>query len=134
METILITGASSGLGLSALNCLINKNVKIISLRRAIPRDIKSHPKIKDVQGDITEITSLQKDLWGATSVLHCAGLTHSSDSKKYYKNAEGASNLIKRAEVANVRRFVYVSTQAIGKEGGFYSHSKKLRNTLSNRL
>ena len=127
METILITGASSGLGLSTLNCLINKNVKIISLRRTIPRDIKSHPKIKYVQGDITEVTSLQKDLWGATSVLHCAGLTHSSDSKKYYKvNAEGTSNLIKKAEVANVRRFVYVSTQAIGKEGGFYSHSKEI--------
>ena len=127
METVLITGASSGLGLSALNSLINLDLKIISLRRTVPEDIKYHPKIKYVRGDVTEIASLKQDLWGATCVLHFAGLTHSSDSKKYYEvNAEGTANLIKKTEAANVKRFVYVSTQAIGKEGGSYSHSKEI--------
>ena len=127
MKTVLITGASSGLGLSMLNSLVNLDLKIISLRRTVSKGIKAHPKIDYVQGDITEISSLQKNLWGATSVLHFAGLTHSSNSKKYYEvNAEGTANLIKRAEAANVKRFVYISTQAIGKEGGSYSHSKEI--------
>ena len=127
METLLITGASSGLGLHTLNYLVNKNLRIISLSRAVPSDIKSYPNIEYVQGDITNFATLQKDLWGATSVLHFAGLTHSSDRKKYYQvNAEGTSNLIKRAEDANIKRFVYVSTQALGKEGGPYSHSKEI--------
>ena len=127
MKKILITGGSKGLGLNSLKSLVDLDLKIISLSRAIPSDIKPHPKIEYVQGDITEIASLQKDLWGATSILHFAGLTHSSDSKRYYEvNAEGTANLIKRAEAANVKRFVYVSTQAIGKEGGSYSHSKEI--------
>jgi len=127
LETLLITGASSGLGLFTLNFLINQNLKIISLSRSVPRDIKSHPNIEYVQGDITNFASLQRDLWGATSVLHFAGLTHSSDRKKYYQvNAQGTSNIIKRAEIASVKRFVYVSTQALGKKGGSYSHSKEI--------
>lgn len=127
METVLITGASSGLGLSALNSLIDLNLKIISLRRSVPKDIKPHPKVEYVQGDITINASIDKHLWGATSILHFAGLTHSSDCKKYYEvNADGTSNLIRRAEAANVKRFVYVSTQAIGLKGGAYSHSKEI--------
>ena len=127
METVLITGASSGLGLSALNSLINLDHKIVSLGRTHSKNINYHPKIKYVRGYITEIASLQKGLWGATSVLHFAGLTHSSDSRKYYEvNADGTSNLIKKAETSNVNRFIYVSTQAIGMKGGAYSHSKEI--------
>ena len=127
MQNVLITGASSGLGLSALNSLINLDHKIISLGRNPNSHIKYHPKIKHVRGDITAIDSLQKNLWGATSILHFAGLTHSSNIKKYYEvNAEGTSNLIKKAEAANVKRFVYISTQAIGLKGGAYSHSKEI--------
>lgn len=127
MKKILITGCSSGLGLNSLNSLVDLDLKIISLSRTIPSGIKPHPKVEYVQGDITEINSLQKDLWGATSVLHFAGLTHSSKSKKYYEvNAEGTSNLIQRAESSYVKRFIYVSTQAIGLKGGGYSHSKEI--------
>lgn len=127
MKKILITGGSRGIGFNTLKSLVDLDLKIISLSRTIPSDIRPHPKIEYVQGDITEITSLQKDLWGATSVLHFAGLTHSSDSKKYYEvNAEGTSNLIQRAETSNVNRFIYVSTQAIGLKGGAYSHSKEI--------
>ena len=127
METVLITGASSGLGLSALNSLIDLNLKIISLRRSVPKDIKPHPKVEYVQGDITINASIDKHLWGATSILHFAGLTHSSDCKKYYEvNAEGTSNLIQRAESSYVNRFIYVSTQAVGLKGGEYSHSKEI--------
>lgn len=127
MKKILITGGSKGLGLNTLNRLVKLDLKIISLSRTIPINIKLHPKVEYVQGDITEIASLHKDLWGASCVLHFAGLTHSSDSKKYYEvNAEGTSNLIQRAETANVNRFIYVSTQAIGHKGGAYSHSKEI--------
>ena len=70
MQNVLITGASSGLGLSALNSLINLDHKIISLGRNPNSHIKYHPKIKHVRGDITAIDSLQKNLWGATSILH----------------------------------------------------------------
>lgn len=131
MKKILITGGSRGLGLNCLKSLVDLDLKIMSLCRVMPSDVKSQSKIEYVQGDITKITSLQKDLWGATSVLHFAGLTHSSDCKKYYKvNAEGTSNLIQRAEASNVGRFIYVSTQAIGVKGGAYSHSKEIAEKL----
>ena len=127
MKKILITGGSRGIGFNTLNSLVDLDLKIISLSRTIPSDIKPHPKIKNVKGDITKISSLQKDLWGATTVLHFAGLTHSADFKKYFEvNAEGTLNLIQRAETSNVNRFIYVSTQAIGVKGGAYSHSKEI--------
>jgi NADH dehydrogenase len=137
LKKILITGGSKGIGFNTLKSLLDLNLEIISLSRTIPNDIKPHPKIKYVKGDITEISSLQKDLWGATSVLHIAGLTHSFNIRKYYEvNAEGTSNLIQRAETSNVKRFIYVSTQAIGVKGGAYSHSKEIaeKNLIESSL
>ena len=72
---------------------------------------------------------------GGYKYIALAGLTHSSNIKKYYEaNAEGTLNLIKKAEAANVKRFVYISTQAIGLKVELTVTLKKLqKNILKNR-
>jgi len=127
LKKILITGGSRGLGLNTVKSLAQLNFKIISLRRSKNKDMYSHPNIEYVFGDITDIQTLNENLWGTSTAIHLAGLTHSSDTKKYYEvNADGTSNLIQRAKTSNLKRFIYVSTQAIGLEGGSYSHSKEI--------
>ena len=80
-----------------------------------------------MKADITIKDSINKELWGATEVFHMAGATHEKITDNYYLNSvETTKLLIDLAIKNNVSRFIYLSTQAIGKIGGAYSHSKQL--------
>lgn len=56
------------------------------------------------------------DLAGATTVIHCAGLTphRSSRTEEFFEvNAEGTRRLLGESERAGVRRFVFISSMGV---------------------
>ena len=60
-----------------------------------------------------------------------AAVTHTNDEGLYYKvNTDGTKLLIDLARQYEIKRFIFVSTRAIGKEGGVYSNSKRLAEEI----
>ena len=127
MKKILITGSEGNLGTRIFNYESKLDFDCIFLsRKEISKNHRGGKNIH-VKADITLKDSINKELWGATEVFHMAGATHEKNTDNYYlNNFETTKLLIDLAIKNNVSRFIYLSTQAIGKIGGAYSHSKQL--------
>ena len=128
IKRVLITGSNGTIGSELLLEFEKCEFQCLLLRRSIEENLDiENTNFEQVNGDIEDEQSLDKDLWGATHIFHLAGLTHSLSPKKYFRiNYDGTANLVRIAEKCKAKRFFYISTQAIGKEGGAYSHSKQL--------
>ncbi len=126
---LLVTGASGGIG----QVLIQRLARRGELR-LLSRQPREGAHGRWVGGDLREPSGLDAALEGVDVVLHLAALTHSARPREYFAvNAEGTRNLIAAAERAGVRRFVHVSTRALGRAGGAYSHSKELAEEVVQR-
>jgi nucleoside-diphosphate-sugar epimerase len=126
MKKILVTGFQGKLGNRIFSSDINTRFKYIFLSRIGYSD---HSKSSDsyVVADLSNERSIDEDLWGANEILHMAGATHERRSVNYYKtNYLATKALVEKAEKRGIERFIYLSSQAIGKKGGAYSHSKDL--------
>jgi nucleoside-diphosphate-sugar epimerase len=123
---ILITGSKGALGKSIFNQNNSLPYDCIFL---IKKKNSPHKYGTDrhVIADLSKKEDLDDHLWGVDEVFHMAGSTHERNPKKYYiNNFEATKRLIDKSETNGVKRFIYISTQAIGEKGGAYSHSKEL--------
>ncbi len=122
--TLLVTGATGEIGGSLIEKLKRRwRVRVLSRRRG--RD--SGDRVRWVAGDLRDPGSLSRACEGVEIVLHMAAVTHSYRPAAYLAvNVEGTGNLLRAARAAGVKRFVHLSTRAIGAAGGAYSHSKEL--------
>jgi dihydroflavonol-4-reductase len=69
--------------------------------------------VEIAKGDVEDASSLPSALKEVEVVLHCAGLTKAKNRREYMKaNGEGTEALVKASVQAQVRRFVYCSSQA----------------------
>ncbi len=121
---ILITGGSGNIGRNLIPALASPNRVIKVLTRKGTR--VSCAGADPVIGDLTDPDSLIEAVKGIQSIIHLAAVTHVRDHRHYWRiNASGTGNLIKAAQIAGVRRFIFASTRAIHPRGGAYSESKR---------
>jgi len=119
---ILVTGPGT-LGARLLPALARQGVAGRVLQRRAGLDLPAG--WESVRADLTQPPSLARVCDGCDGVLHLAALTHSNDASRYERvNADGTRHLLAAARQAGVRRFLHVSTRAIGPGGGAYSRSK----------
>jgi len=122
---ILVTGASSPLAVGVLRqLLLNRDLEFWCSRhrKDIPiADPRVHVIDLDLEADVSEALSrAQFDM-----VIHCAGVTHASDEKQYWKvNLEGTVRLAEAAHANGCGRFVYISTRCATHGSGAYGESK----------
>jgi len=125
---ILVTG---GTGLVGSRLLVNlaasgKTVRALKRKSAstelfdrLARGQSLTGTIMWVEGDVTDIFSLESAMQDVTEVYHCAALVsfQTSDARRLMKvNAGGTSNMINQALVSGVKRFCHVSsTAALGR-------------------
>jgi NADH dehydrogenase len=97
--SVFITGSSGFLGRSLLEKLSAPgNRRIVCLPQ--------RPK-----GDILEPKSYAESLKGCDTVLHLAAVTGKQAPSEYFRvNRDGTESLLREAERAGVRRFVFVSS------------------------
>jgi nucleoside-diphosphate-sugar epimerase len=79
---------------------------------------------RPLQARLREVRSA--DLAGATTVIHCAGLTphRSSRTEEFFEiNVEGTKRLLGESERAGVRRFIFISSMGV-KFPSAYAQSK----------
>ena len=123
MKTIFITGGSSRIGQSVLQALKSR-YKIILLLNKTPVG----PGIDNIlllSGGLKEAQRHEEIITKANIVLHFAAVTHTNNDEVYFKtNVQGTCELL---SVCNTNQhFIFISTRAVGEEGGAYSYSKFL--------
>lgn len=117
---VFITGGTGKLGQAVVSSLIvaGHQPSILSRNASFPLA---------VHGNLLEPESYAHALQGAQALIHLAALTHSANPDAYYTiNARGTDLLLEACRAAGVRRFIHVSTQAVGKACGAYGESKAM--------
>jgi len=120
---ILITGGAGFIGthLAERLCEARPVVLFDNLRRnsldSVP-DLRAHPRVEFLQGDVLDIRQVAEALQGVDTVLHLAAIAGVSS---YYAqpletlrvNLLGTVNVLEASVAAGVKRFVYLSTSEV---------------------
>ena len=124
---IFVTGGTGLVGSHILLRLAKEGIPCKALKREtsslqICENVFSHydakelfAKINWIQGDVTDIPSLEKAMEGCSRVLHCAAIVsfHSSDAELMRKvNIEGTANVVNVALSKGIKKLGYVSSIA----------------------
>lgn len=120
---LFITGATGGLGqpLATLLAAQGHHITLLS-RKPGP---SGHGSV--VHGDLLNADTYAQALPGHDAVLHLAAVTHSPSPDKYYAaNVLGTGAMVRAARLAGVRRFIFISTRAVGRACGAYGESKAM--------
>lgn len=119
---VFVTGASSDIGLKISKRLIAEGHEVICLSRQTGFRIQN---AIIVRGDLQDSARFTRYLENIDLVIHAAAVTHTDHVDTYMKiNFEGTKKLVSLAETYGAKRFIFISTRAIGPEGGGYAASK----------
>lgn len=125
---VLVTGGTGVVGTATVSALLNRGHEVRLLSRRAERDARAWPSgVTAVPCDIADEATIAGAAEDCDAVVHIAGIVRESppDSTFERVNVEGTRNIVREAERAAVRRFVYVSS--LGSEHGRspYHQSKR---------
>jgi len=129
---IALTGATGFVGRIVTKKLLQKGYKVKALVRSgsIAKTVGSD-NINWIEGALGDTASEKTLCAGADTVIHMAGLVTARTRKDYYHiNADAVGTLANAANLAGVKRFVYLSSQAAQRpELSDYAGSKRAGET-----
>ncbi len=111
---ILLTGGTGFLGSYILNDLLNRGEKVRMLARN-PDKVEPRDGLEVVQGDILDVSSLEKAFQGVTKVIHAAAVVSFWPRRReemFEINVQGTANMVNFSLDADVEKFVHVSSVA----------------------
>ena len=115
---ILVTGASGFLGTELLKQLINENENVRALKRSnsvlrMSDELKN--KIEWVDGDVTDVQSVEDAMQGCSKVYHCAAIVSFNPKAAAHMmqvNVNGTANVVNTALHLGIEKLLYVSSIA----------------------
>lgn len=115
---ILVTGATSGLGLNAVEFLQQKGIPLIATGRNLQQGkILQQNNCEFVAADLAYLTNdtAESMFHDVDTVWHCAALSSAWGNYNdfFSTNVTATENLIKYAIQANIKTFVHISTPSI---------------------
>lgn len=109
----LITGGAGFLGINLCRYLIGRGVHPRSMDIA-PFAYPEQHVVEVMQADIRDAAAVDRALRGVEVVIHCAAaLPRASAAEIYSTNVQGTRLLLERAQQAQVRRFIFISSTAV---------------------
>ena len=117
-RVVFLTGANGFVGSHIVRALLDRKYRIRALTR--PKADCSRIEGLDVErviGDLDDVRALREGVRGADFIIHNAGRVRAPSPEAYHHaNCLGTIKLLDAVEEAapNIRRFVYVSSQAAG--------------------
>jgi len=117
-HTVLLTGATGFLGAYVLERLLKKGYRVRALRRKdSPLDMVAdiNDQVEWIEGDVTDVVSLEDAFQGITHVLHCAAMVsfHPRDALRMNQiNTTGTGNIVNLSLEYGVKKLVHVSSIA----------------------
>lgn len=115
---ILLTGATGFLGYRTLEVLVqlSKVSQVIATGRTLkPSHTVTHPKVKYILGDLTDLAFVQSLVAQAQYIVHAAALSSPWGSYASFEaaNLTTQQHLIKAALEHQIKRFVFISTPSM---------------------
>jgi dTDP-glucose 4,6-dehydratase len=139
---ILVTGGAGFIGSHFIKYLLKKskndvvvNLDLLTYSGNLEnlKEISRHPRYKFVKGDICDSKLVNRLMKDCSMVVHFAAETHVDrsikDGSQFVKtNAIGTHTLLQAAYLANVKRFVHVSTDEVygSRKSGYFKESDPL--------
>jgi uncharacterized protein YbjT (DUF2867 family) len=126
---ILVTGGTGVIGAGAIPSLLKSGHEIRLLSRGADRDAREYPEhVEPFAADISDPESLLGAAQGCEAVVHITGIVEEKPPEATFEkiNVEGTQNILRAAEQAGVRRFIYLSSLGADTGQSPY-HQSKLR-------
>lgn len=126
---VLVTGASSSLLQKVCTNLLQYHFECTGVSRAsnnIAPTIYSNWIVADLSSQIDTI-----HFSNFQSIIHAAACTHAYSYEEYYKiNVELTKHLVAKAKTSGIENFIYISSRAAVKNGGWYAETKLLAEQI----
>jgi uncharacterized protein YbjT (DUF2867 family) len=125
---VLVTGGTGVIGSSTVTALLRHGHTVQLLSRHAERDADAWSRdVTPIEGDITDLDALGRAAEGCDGVLHLVGIIDEAPPDATFErvNVEGTRNVVREAERAAVRRFVYVSSLGCDRGSSPYHQSKR---------
>ncbi len=116
--TIFVTGGTGHLGYALLPALLQAGYRV----RALTRQPERHPwlaklgeGVQIVQGDVTNVDLIREAVQGCRYVVHAAAKFAFWGKRDQFErtNVAGAANVMHAAQIAQVQKYVHVSTVVV---------------------
>lgn len=118
--TVLVTGASSAIGLFAIGRLLARGCKVVALKH---RKLVGffHPNLRWVEGDLTQPETIRAAMEGSSCeyAIHCAAIWH----------AKGVSYVLRQLGVKHIVAFS--STSLVTKENSISAEEQQVSQKLA---
>jgi nucleoside-diphosphate-sugar epimerase len=111
MHTVYLTGGTGKLGRAIIRNSYNTRFTIPTRSKAIQSDSITSNNIRFHECDITNKSDIH--ITNESTVIHCAGIVsfNTKHTKElFHVNVTGTENVVRKAEQAKVKKFVYVSS------------------------
>ncbi|OBK79447.1 NAD-dependent epimerase/dehydratase family protein [Mycobacterium sp. 1274761.0] len=118
---VLVTGGSGFVGANLVATLLEKGHEVRSFDRA-PSPVPAHPKLQVIDGDICDTDTVAAAVDGIDTVIHTAAIidltgggavSKESRERSFAINVTGTENLVRAAQDAGVKRFVYTASNSV---------------------
>lgn len=111
---VLVTGGSGFLGINMIRKLLENGIENVVSLDLIEFDYPEKDKIKNIVGDIRNVSDVQKAMAGVNMVIHtAAALPLYTKEEIYTIDVEGTRTLLETAHKENIDRFIMISSTAV---------------------
>ena len=111
--TVLLTGGSGFLGINMIRYLLKKGISVVSLD-LVDFDYPERNQIKEIKGDIRNISTVEKAMKGVDIVIHAAAALPLYTKKEIFStDVEGTKKVLITAKNHNIKKFIHISTTAV---------------------
>lgn len=118
---VLVTGGSGFVGANLVTELLERGHHVRSFDRA-PSPLPAHPRLEVLEGDICDVETVAAAVAGVDTVFHTAAIidltgggavSRESRERSFAINVTGTENLVRAAQAAGVKRFVYTASNSV---------------------
>ncbi|MGV0642312.1 NAD-dependent epimerase/dehydratase family protein [Mycolicibacterium sp. XJ2546] len=118
---VLVTGGSGFVGANLVTEFLNRGHHVRSFDR-VPSPLARHPRLEVLDGDIRDPDTVAAAVAGIDTVFHTAAIidlmggasvTEEYRQRSFAVNVHGTENLVRAAQRAGVKRFVYTASNSV---------------------
>ena len=125
---ILVTGGTGVVGEAAVEALVKRGHEVRLFSRNAEKDVEQWPdEVEAMPGDVGNAAQVKNAAEGCDAVVHVVGIVAESPPDVTFEriNVQGTANVVREAERAKVKRFVYISSLGADRGESDYHQSKK---------
>lgn len=130
---VLVTGGTGVVGRATVTSLLQRGHVAHLLSRNAERDVAqwSHG-VTPISGDVTNPGTIAGVADGCDAVLHLTAVVNEHGGQTFQRvNVDGTRNILREAERAGVRKFVYVSSLGAEQGESPYHQSKRMGEAIA---